>query len=170
MRTLGPKYGKQLGEIRTQLAELDGNAAMDQLNETGELVLAISTGKAVLTKEDLLIESAQTEGYVSEQAGELTVVMDTRLTEELKKEGMLREIISKLQTMRKEAGFEVMDKIRISVAGNEVIEGLVKAHEEALLPEVLAKEVVFGEKIGYNKEWNLNGEKVTLGVEKLAEE
>ncbi|MEQ3217189.1 isoleucine--tRNA ligase [Hominifimenecus microfluidus] len=168
MRTLGPKYGKQLGEIRTALAELDGNAAMDELNETGELKLTISTGQAVLTKDDLLIESAQMEGYVSEQGGEITVVMDTRLTDELLKEGMLREIISKIQTMRKEAGFEVMDNIRISVADNAEIEKLFKAHSEELLPDVLAKEVVFDEKIGYNKEWNINGEKVTLGVEKLA--
>ena len=128
MRTLGPKYGKQLGEIRTALAELDGNAAMDELNETGELKLTISTGQAVLTKDDLLIESAQMEGYVSEQGGEITVVMDTRLTDELLKEGMLREIISKIQTMRKEAGFEVMDNIRISVADNAEIEKLFKAH------------------------------------------
>ena len=108
------------------------------------------------------------EGYVSEQGGEITVVMDTRLTDELLKEGMLREIISKIQTMRKEAGFEVMDNIRISVADNAEIEKLFKAHSEELLPDVLAKEVVFDEKIGYNKEWNINGEKVTLGVEKLA--
>ena len=167
MRTLGPKYGKQLNEIRTLLSEIDGNAAMDELNETGELKLTISTGKAVLGKEDLLIDSAQTEGFVSEASGEMTVVMDTALTPELLEEGFIREIISKVQTMRKEAGFEVMDHIRISAEGNAKIEDLLKNHKEEILPEVLAEDLVFNDKIGYSKEWNINGENVTLGVEKI---
>ena len=167
MRTLGPKYGKQLNEIRMLLSEIDGNAAMDELNETGELKLTISTGKAVLSKEDLLIDSAQTEGFVSEASGEMTVVMDTTLTPELLEEGFIREIISKVQTMRKEAGFEVMDHIRISAEGNAKIEDLLKNHKEEILPEVLAEDLVFNDKIGYSKEWNINGENVTLGVEKI---
>ena len=167
MRTLGPKYGKQLNEIRTLLSEIDGNAAMDELNETGELKLTISTGKAVLGKEDLLIDSAQTEGFISEASGEMTVVMDTALTPELLEEGFIREIISKVQTMRKEAGFEVMDHIRISAEGNAKIEDLLKNHKEEILPEVLAEDLVFNDKIGYSKEWNINGENVTLGVEKI---
>ncbi|WP_434310272.1 isoleucine--tRNA ligase [Hominifimenecus sp. rT4P-3] len=167
MRTLGPKYGKQLNEIRTLLSEIDGNAAMDQLNETGELRLELAEGKAILTKEDLLIDSAQMEGFVSEAAGEVTVVMDTTLTPELLEEGFIREIISKVQTMRKEAGFEVMDHIRISVAENAKIENLLKVHGEEVKPEVLAEELVFNEKIGYSKEWSINGEMVTLGVERV---
>ena len=167
MRTLGPRYGKQLGEIKKLLAEIDGNAAMDELNETGELVLTLSGGKAILSKDDLLIESAQTEGYVSEAGGEVTVVMDTNLTPELLEEGMIRELISKFQTMRKEAGFEVTDRIRVSVVGNETVEALVKEKQTEILPEVLATEVVFLQEIGYSKKWNVNGQKVTLGVEKV---
>ena len=167
MRTLGPRYGKQLGEIKKLLAEIDGNAAMDELNETGELVLTLSGGKAILSKDDLLIESAQTEGYVSEAGGEVTVVMDTNLTPELLEEGMIRELISKFQTMRKEAGFEVTDRIRVSVMGNETVEALVKDKQTEILPEVLATEVVFLQEIGYSKKWNVNGQKVTLGVEKV---
>ena len=139
MRTLGPKYGKQLGEIRTKLSELDGNAAMDELNATGELVLTLSAGKAVLTKEDLLIDSAQTEGYASESSGDLTVVLDTRLTPALVDEGLIREMISKVQTMRKEAGFEVTDHIRVSVQGNSRLETLLQEHKSEMMPEVLAE-------------------------------
>ena len=168
MRTLGPKYGKLLGEIRTKLMELDGNAAMDALNATGELKLDLSDGtKAVLAQDDLLIDSAQTEGYASESSGDLTVVLDTRLTPQLLEEGMVREVLSKVQAMRKEAGFEVTDHIRVSVQGNEKLEELLKKHKSEILPEVLAEDLVFDTKIGYSKEWNVNGEEVTLGVEKL---
>ena len=143
---------------------------MDELNETGELKLDLHRSGCVLTKEDLLIEMQHRRKamYLSRTVS-ITVVMDTTSdADELLKEGFVREIISKIQTMRKEAGFEVTDNIRISVADNAEIEKLFKAHSEELLPDVLAKEVVFDEKIGYNKEWNINGEKVTLGVEKLA--
>ena len=168
MRTLGPKYGRQLNEIRTLLAEIDGNSAMDQLKGSGELKLSLGDGtEAVLTEEDLLIDSAQTEGYVSEVSGDVTVVMDTNLTPELLQEGMIREVISKVQTMRKEAGFEVTDHICISVMENEKIAALLQEHGQEISREVLAESIVWNEKIGYSKEWNVNGENVVLGVEKL---
>jgi len=168
MRTLGPKYGRQLNEIRTLLAEIDGNSAMDQLKGSGELKLRLGDGtEAVLTEEDLLIDSAQTEGYVSEVSGDVTVVMDTNLTPELLQEGMIREVISKVQTMRKEAGFEVTDHICISVMENEKIAALLQEHGQEISREVLAESIVWNEKIGYSKEWNVNGENVVLGVEKL---
>ena len=168
MRTLGPKYGRQLNEIRTLLAEIDGNSAMDQLKGSGELKLSLGDGtEAVLTEEDLLIDSAQTEGYVSEVSGDVTVVMDTNLTPELLQEGMIREVISKVQTMRKEAGFEVTDHICISVMENEKIAALLQEHGQQISREVLAESIVWNEKIGYSKEWNVNGENVVLGVEKL---
>ena len=128
LRTVGPKYGKLLGGIKQALAGLDGNAAMDQLKSQGELVLDIAGEKVVLLEEDLLIETAQTEGYVSEQEGEITVALDTRLTPELVEEGFVRELISKVQTMRKEAGFEVMDRITIYAKDNEKIEKILKDH------------------------------------------
>jgi len=168
MRTLGPKYGRQLNEIRTLLAEMDGNSAMDELKGSGWLKLKLGDGiEALLAEEDLLIDSAQTEGYVSEASGDVTVVIDTNLTPELLQEGMIREIISKVQTMRKEAGFEVMDHICISVMGNEKITALLQEHGPEVLQEVLAESIVWNEKIGYSKEWNVNGEDVVLGVEKI---
>ncbi|MCD8123847.1 MAG: isoleucine--tRNA ligase [Lachnospiraceae bacterium] len=167
MRTLGPKYGKKLGEIRTLLAEIDGHAAMKELKSTGELVLTFADGsRAVLSEEDLLIETTQTEGYVSEISGEWTVVLDTNLTPELREEGLLREVVSKIQTMRKEAGYEVMDHIDVYVTGNEKVAALMQSHQESLLSDVMGETLTVGETDGYVKEWNLNGEKVTLGVKK----
>ena len=127
----------------------------------------IDGNKVELTEEDLLIETAQTEGYVTESEGETAVVLDTNLTPELIEEGFVREIISKVQTMRKEAGFEVMDKIRVSVKDNDKIIETMKANEAEIKSEVLAEEVVYGETDGYVKEWNINKEHVTLGVTKL---
>lgn len=169
LRTVGPKYGKHLNAIKTALAELDGNKAMDELKETGELKLDIANEEIVLLESDLLIDTAQMEGYVSESDNDITVVLDTNLTPELIEEGYVREIISKVQTMRKEAGFEVMDKIKISLSGNDVIEGIFRAHEADIKSEVLAEDVVYTETVGYVKEWKINSEKVTLGVEKISE-
>ncbi len=166
LRTVGPKYGKLLGGIKQALAGLDGNAAMDQLKSQGELVLDIAGEKVVLLEEDLLIETAQTEGYVSEQEGEITVALDTRLTPELVEEGFVRELISKVQTMRKEAGFEVMDRITIYAKDNEKIEKILKDHAAEIQSEVLADEICLGQTDGYEKEWNINGEQVALGVKK----
>ena len=169
LRTVGPKYGKHLNAIKTALAELDGNKAMDELKATGELKLDIAGEEIVLLESDLLIDTAQMEGYVSESDNDITVVLDTNLTPELIEEGYVREIISKVQTMRKEAGFEVMDKIKISLSGNDVIEGIFRAHEADIKSEVLAEDVVYTETAGYVKEWKINSEKVTLGVEKISE-
>ena len=166
LRTVGPKYGKLLGGIRAALAEINGSKAMNDLKANGVLVLDIDGNKVELTEEDLLIETAQTEGYVTESEGETAVVLDTNLTPELIEEGFVREIISKVQTMRKEAGFEVMDKIRVSVKDNDKIIETMKANEAEIKSEVLAEEVVYGETDGYVKEWNINKEHVTLGVDK----
>ena len=167
LKTVGPKYGKQLGNIKKALTELDGNAAMDTLNEKGALTFNFDGNEVVLTKDDLLIDMAQTEGYVSESDGETSVVLDTNLTPELIEEGFVREIISKIQTMRKEAGFEVMDKIVVYAHGNDKIQDVMKAHEDEIKSEVLADEMVLGETDGYVKEWNINKEAVTMGVKKL---
>ena len=167
LRTVGPKYGKLLNGIRTALSEIDGIAAMKELRDNGVLKLDINGNDVELTEEDLLIETAQTEGYVSESDGETSVVLDTNLTPELIEEGFVREIISKIQTMRKEAGFEVMDKIVVYAHGNDKIQDVMKAHEDEIKSEVLADEMVLGETDGYVKEWNINKEAVTMGVKKL---
>ncbi|MBE5922446.1 MAG: isoleucine--tRNA ligase [Lachnospiraceae bacterium] len=166
LKTVGPKYGKLLGKIRTALTELDGNEAMDTLNAEGALKFDFDGSEVVLEKDDLLIEMAQMEGYVSEGNQNVTVVLDTNLTAELIEEGFVREIISKIQTMRKEANFEVTDKILVSVSGNDRISGIMTKKREEILSEVLAIDIVIGENIGYNKKWSLNGENVELGVQK----
>ena len=167
LRTVGPKYGKLLGGIRQALTDINGTAAMNELRTNGVLKLDINGNDVELTEEDLLIETAQTEGYVSESDGETSVVLDTNLTPELIEEGFVREIISKIQTMRKEAGFEVMDKIVVYAHGNDKIQNVMKAHEDEIKSEVLADEMVLGETDGYVKEWNINKEAVTMGVKKL---
>ena len=167
LRTVGPKYGKLLGGIRQALIDINGTAAMNELRTNGVLKLDINGNNVELTEEDLLIETAQTEGYVSESDGETSVVLDTNLTPELIEEGFVREIISKIQTMRKEAGFEVMDKIVVYAHGNDKIQDIMKAHEDEIKSEVLADEMVLGETDGYVKEWNINKEAVTMGVKKL---
>ena len=168
LKTVGPKYGKHLNSIRAALSSIDGNAAMDELKAGGELKLDIDGQEIVLLESDLLIDTAQMEGYVSESDNDITVVLDTNLTPELIEEGFVREIISKVQTMRKEAGFEVMDKIRISLTGNQVIEGIFRAHEADIKAEVLAEDVNYNEVSGYTKDWKINSESVTLGVEKIS--
>ena len=168
LRTVGPKYGKLLGGIKQALTDIDGTAAMKELKSNGVLKLDINGNDVELTEEDLLIETAQTEGYVSESDGETSVVLDTNLTPELIEEGFVREIISKIQTMRKEACFEVMDKIKVYAHGNDKIQEVMKAHEDEIKSEVLADEMVLGETDGYVKEWNINKEAVTMGVKKLS--
>jgi len=167
LRTVGPKYGKLLGGIKQALTDINGTAAMNELRTNGVLKLDINGNDVELTEEDLLIETAQTEGYVSESDGETSVVLDTNLTPELIEEGFVREIISKIQTMRKEAGFEVMDKIKVYTHGNDKIQDVMKAHEDEIKSEVLADEMVLGKTDGYVKEWNINKEAVTMGVKKL---
>ena len=167
MRTVGPKYGKLLNKIKTVLSELDGNKAMAELKSTGELKLDIDGQEIVLLEEDLLIDMAQMEGYVSESDHTITVVLDTNLTPELIEEGFVRELVSKIQTMRKEAGFEVMDKIKVYAKDNDKIVSIMKNHGDEIKSEVLAEEIVTGETKGYEKEWNINSEKVTMAVERI---
>ena len=167
MRTVGPKYGKLLNKIKTVLSELDGNKAMAELKSTGELKLDIDGEEIVLLEEDLLIDMAQMEGYVSESDHTITVVLDTNLTPELIEEGFVRELVSKIQTMRKEAGFEVMDKIHVYAKDNDKIVDIMKNHGDEIKSEVLAEDIVTGETKGYEKEWNINSEKVTMAVERI---
>ena len=167
LKTLGPKYGKFLGEIRKQLGELDGNAAMDELNKVGFITLQVNGQDIQLEKADLLIEMTQQEGFVASSDKGITVVMDTNLTPELLEEGFIREVISKIQTMRKDAGFEVMDKIHVTVSGNDKISALIDKNAAQITKIVLAEDITEGEAKGFTKEWNINGEQVTLGVERI---
>ncbi len=166
LKTVGPKYGKQLNNIRKALSQVDGSQAMDTLKAEGSLRFQFDGAEVVLSEEDLLIDMAQKEGYVSEADQVMTVVLDTNLTEELIEEGFVRELVSKIQTMRKEAGFEVTDHIHVCVKGNDKISGLMKKHEEVIKKEVLAEHICVEQVKGYTKEWNINGEDVTLAVEK----
>ncbi len=166
LRTVGPKYGKYLKQIQAALAELDGNAAMAQLKETGSLKLDSVSEDVILLEEDLLISMTQAPGFVAEGDNTVTVVLDTNLTPELIEEGFVRELISKLQTMRKEAGFEVMDHIAVSYLADERITGIFDKYESEIRSEVLADHITAAELSGYEKEWNINGEKVTLAVAK----
>ncbi|MBQ1451122.1 MAG: isoleucine--tRNA ligase [Clostridia bacterium] len=166
MRTLGPKYGPQLNEIRQKLTELDGSKAKAELDETGVLKLSISTGDIELTADDLLIETKQQEGYYSLSDFGVTVAIDTTLTDELITEGFVREIISKVQTMRKDAGFEVMDRINIYVDGSEKIKKIAEENKSAIMGDVLCDEIIVGKLDGYTAKWDINGEDATFGVKK----
>ncbi len=166
LRTVGPKYGKVLGQIQKALAGLDGNAAMAELKENGVLALTEVEGDVKLTEEDLLITMTQMEGYVTEGDNTVTVVLDTNLTPELIEEGFVREIISKIQTMRKEAGFEVMDKITIYYKADAKVADIFGKYGSEIQSDVLGNAIVAGELDGYQKEWNINGETVLLGVKK----
>ncbi len=167
LRTVGPKYGKQLGGIQKVLASLDGNKAMDELNAEGKLAFEVNGVNVELTKDDLLIDMAQKEGYVSQEDNRMTVVLDTNLTEELIEEGFVYEIISKIQTMRKDADFEVTDHIKVSLNGNEKLAVLAQKNSGVICGKVLADELVSGAEFAVTKEWNVNGETVTISVEKM---
>ena len=166
LRTVGPKYGKYLKQIQATLAELDGNKAYAQLKETGELKLDNISTEVVLLEEDLLVTMTQMEGYVTESDNSVTVVLDTNLTPELIEEGFVRELISKIQTMRKEAGFEVMDHIAITFKADEKVTAIFEKYGDTIKSEVLAESIAAGALAGYEKDWNINGEKVQLAVEK----
>jgi len=166
LKTLGPKYGKLLGGIRAALGELDGNAAMDELNASGELKLTAGGQEISLSRDDLLIEATQMPGFVSEQDNEVTVVLDTNLSDELIEEGFVRELISKIQTMRKEAGFEVMDRIAVTYEGNAKLHDVFERNNELIRGEVLADSISQTSPAGYTKDWSINGEAISLGVEK----
>ena len=167
LRTVGPKYGKQLGGIQKHLAALDGNAAMDELNADGALKFDVDGVAVELTKDDLLIDMAQKEGYVSQEDNRMTVVLDTKLTPELVEEGFVYEIISKIQTMRKESGFEVTDHIRVSINGNDKLSEIAQKNKEAISGKVLADELTSGMEYGVSKEWNINGENAVIAVERV---
>ncbi len=167
LRTLGRRFGANINEVRTILSELDGNAAMTELSNTGKLVITVAGVAEELSEEDLLIEAKQKEGFESNSDYGITVVIDTNLTEELIEEGFVREVISKVQTMRKDSGFDVVDHIKLSVSGNDKIEKIVLANADAIGGEVLADTVSVGEALSFAKEWNINKETVTISVEKL---
>ena len=167
LRTVGPKYGKQLGGIQKTLATLDGNAAMDQLNAEGAIKFDVDGVTVELTKDDLLIDIAQKPGYVAEADNTMTVVLDTNLTEELVEEGYVLELISKIQTMRKDSGFEVMDHIRVALNGNDKLSEVAAHNEKTIADKVLAEEIVKNQELANTKEWNINGENVTIGVERV---
>ncbi len=167
LKTLGKRFGKRLQALKELLTALDGNRAMDEINETGSLKITLEGQEEILEKDDLLIDAAQVEGFVSESYGSITVVLDTNLTQELIEEGFVFEIISKIQTMRKEAEFEVTDHIRVSLAGNEKIAGIVHRNADSIAAKVLADEIGYEKSAPKHKEWNINGENVTIGVEKL---
>ena len=166
LKTLGRRFGKNINAVREILAGLDGQAAMAELKEKGTLTIQVEGVDEALAEEDLLIEAAQMEGYVSDSDHGVTVVLDTNLTPELLEEGFVREVISKVQTMRKDAGFEVMDHIQLYVKDNDKVKDIVQKNEESLCSDVLADGVTYDEVTGFTKEWSINGEKVTLGVEK----
>ena len=167
LRTVGPKYGKQLGGIQKHLAALDGNAAMDELNADGALKFDVDGVAVELTKDDLLIDMAQKEGYVSQEDNRMTVVLDTNLTPELVEEGFVYEIISKIQTMRKESGFEVTDHIRVSINGNDRLSEIARKNKDAISGKVLADELTSGAEYAVSKEWNINGENAVIAVERV---
>ena len=166
LKTVGPKYGKLLGKIKEALASLDGHAAMKSLNENGSVDFDFDGEKVSLGREDLLIETAKNDDFVTEADNKTTVVLDIRLDEALIEEGFVRELISKIQTMRKEAGFEVVDHIVLSQTGNERIAEIIKKNEAVIKNDTLADEIVYNNVEGYTKDWNLNGENTSLGVSK----
>ncbi len=167
LKTLGRRFGKNINAVREILANLDGNKAMAELRETGTLKISVDGSEEALSEEDLLIESAQTEGFESNSDYGITVVLDTNLSEELIEEGFVREIISKIQTMRKDAGFEVMDHIKVSAEGNAKIAEIIAGNEATIREETLADGIDTAKAEGHTKEWNINGETVTIGVKKL---
>ena len=166
LKTVGPKYGKLLGKIREALSNLDGHKAMQELNTDGALNFDFDGEKVVLGRDDLLIETAKNDNFVTEADNKVTVVLDIRLDDALLEEGFVRELISKIQTMRKEAGFEVVDHIVLSQSGNDRIAEIIKKNEAVIKNDTLADEIVYNNVEGYTKDWNLNGEHTSLGVSK----
>ena len=163
-KVLGPKVGKRIGEVKAALAAVNGQTAKEELDKTGKLRLVLPSGAVELWPEDIEVTMAQTEGYACQRYGGITVALETVLTPALIEEGFVREIISKIQTMRKENGFEVTDHIVVGLAGNDMLMDIVRRNETFLRRIVLADKVVYGLSGGFLKEWNINGEKVTLTV------
>ncbi|MBR6922545.1 MAG: class I tRNA ligase family protein, partial [Clostridia bacterium] len=167
LKTLGRKLGKNINAFREYLTTIDGNAAMDEINATGGLKVTLDGQELFIEKEDLLIDAAKVEGYESISDFGVTVVLDTKLTEKLIEEGFVREVISKLQTMRKDAGFEVMDRINVTLKVCDKIKAYVENNMDQIKDETLADSVLFTEPKGYVKDWNVNGEDSVFGVEKI---
>ena len=166
LRTVGPKYGKQLGGIQKTLASLDGSKAMEELKANGAITFEVDGVEVSLAEEDLLISTEKKDGFVTEADNYVTVVLDTNLTEELIEEGFVLEVISKIQTMRKDSNFEVMDHIKIAVTGNEKLGKIVMDNKDAIATKVLADEMTTEGAFAISKEWTVNGEKVTISLEK----
>ena len=167
LKTLGKRFGKQINTLKNILAEIDSSDAVAQLNEKGSITVQIDGTDEVIDKEDLLIEAVRHEGYISESGNGVTVVLDTNLTEELVEEGFVRELISKIQNMRKDAGFEVMDHINVYENGNDLLSNILLKNADFIKKEVLAESINVGSVEGIVKEWNINGEKCTIGVERI---
>ena len=167
LKTVGPKFGKQLSEIRTALSELDGSAAKKQLDKNGALTLSLPSGDVTLTAEDLLIDAKQKEGFYTVSDRGITVAIDTVLTDELIEEGFIRELISKIQTMRKEAGFNVTDHINVTIEGSKKVTGIAVARQNDIMGDTLADSVKAETPTGFTKKWDINGENVTIGVKKV---
>lgn len=167
LKTLGKRFGKQINTLKNILAEIDSSDAVAQLNEKGSITVQIDGADEVIDKEDLLIEAVRHEGYISESGNGVTVVLDTNLTEELVEEGFVRELISKIQNMRKDAGFEVMDHINVYENGNDLLSNILLKNADFIKKEVLAESINVGSVEGIVKEWNINGEKCTIGVERI---
>ena len=167
LKTVGPKFGKQLNEIRTALSEIDGNKAKKQLDSDGSITLELSSGKVVLQTEDLLVDAEQRDGFYTVSDRGITVAIDTTLTKELIEEGFVRELISKIQTMRKEAGFNVTDHISVKISGSEKVVGIALMKKEDIAGDTLADSLTSDTPDGYVKDWDINGEKVAIGVKKV---
>ena len=167
LKTVGPKYGRQLGGIKAYLSAVDGSAAMETLKSQGALKFDVDGVEVSLAEEDLLIDMAQKDGFVAEADNYVSVVLDTNLSEELIEEGFVYEIISKIQTMRKDADFEVMDHIRVSLNGNEKVAQIAAKNEAVIAGKVLAESIGTGENLAVSREWNVNGETVTIGIQKI---
>ena len=167
LRTLGRRFGKNINKVREILANIDSQTAMAELNSTDKLTIEVDGVKEELSRDDLLIEAVKSDDYVSDSDYGITVVLDIKLTPELVEEGFVREVISKLQTMRKDSDFEVMDHIKVYESGNDKIKSILEANAEYVKGQVLAEEIVFDADCENLKEWNINGEKVNLGVERV---
>jgi isoleucyl-tRNA synthetase len=167
LRTLGKKLGKNLGKLRAILPTVDGNAAMAELNATGLLKIDLGEVVAELTKEDLIISAAQMPGFESLSDNGVTVVLDTNLTPELIEEGNVREIVSKIQTMRKDSDFEVLDRIRVYVLASDAMRAVMEKNASDIMGKTLCNEFIFGETCESSKEWSIGKEKMTIGVEKI---
>ena len=167
LKTVGPKYGRQLNDIRTALSSLDGSAAKKELDQNGSIKLNLASGAVELTADDLLIEAKQREDFFTVSDRGVTVALSTTLTPELIEEGYVRELVSKIQTMRKEAGFNVTDHIKVTIEGSEKVVAIAVSKSADIVGDTLADSLENTAAVGYTKEWDINGDKVAIGVERV---